>query len=186
MKILMVNKFLYPRGGSESYMLSLGAELVKKGHEVEYFGMYDEKNTVGNSAGKYTSNMDFHSTGLSRFLYPFKIIYSREAKKKIMEVIKDFKPDIIHMNNINFQLTPSIIYGAKKLKVPVVQTVHDYQMICPNHLLYNFQKNTPCEKCVKGSKINCIKNKCIHSSLIKSVLGTIEAKLYSFLRTYKN
>ncbi len=181
----MVNKFLYPRGGSESYMLSLGEHLRKIGHDVEYFGMYDEKNTVGNSAGKYTQNMDFHSKGIGRFLYPFKIIYSFEARKKIMQVIDDFKPDIVHMNNINFQLTPSIIYGIKKKGVPLVQTVHDYQMICPNHLLYNFDKNCPCEKCVGGSHINCIKNKCIHGSVVKSVLGVVEAKLYSWLRTYK-
>lgn len=185
MKILMVNKFLYPRGGSESYMLYLAEYLKKMGHEVEYFGMFDENNTVGNSAGLYTQNMDFHSKGLARFLYPFKIIYSFEAKKKIMQVIDAFKPDIVHMNNINFQLTPSIIYGIKKKGIPLVQTVHDYQMICPNHLLYNFDKNTPCEKCVKGSHINCIKNKCIHSSMIKSIIGVIEAKFYSLLKTYK-
>ena len=76
MKILMINKFLYPRGGCETYMLNLAEELKAKGHEVEYFGMYDENNTVGNTAGLYTTNMDFHSTGLQRFLYPFKIIYS--------------------------------------------------------------------------------------------------------------
>ena len=185
MKILMVNKFLYPRGGSESYMLYLGEHLRKMGHQVEYFGMYDDKNTVGNTLGLYTQNMDFHSNGFSRFLYPFKIIYSFEAKKKIMKVIDDFKPDIVHMNNINFQLTPSIIYGIKKRKIALVQTVHDYQMICPNHLLYNFDKNIPCEKCVRGSHINCIKNKCIHSSLVKSIIGVIEAKFYSLLKTYK-
>ena len=185
MKILMVNKFLYPRGGSESYMLYLGEYLKKQGHEIEYFGMYDEHNTVGNSAGLYTQNMDFHSEGLGRFLYPFKIIYSFEAKKKIMQVIDNFKPDIVHMNNINFQLTPSIIYGIKKKGIPVVQTVHDYQMICPNHLLYNFDKNVPCEKCTGGSHINCIKNKCIHGSLVKSIIGVIEAKFYNFLKTYK-
>lgn len=185
MKILMVNKFLYPRGGSESYMLYLGEHLTRLGHEIEYFGMYDEKNTVGNRAQKYTQNMDFHSNGLSRFLYPFKIIYSFEAKKKIMQVIDRFQPDIVHMNNINFQLTPSIIYGTKKKGIPLVQTVHDYQMICPNHLLYNFDQNAPCEACVHGSHMNCIKNKCIHGSTVKSLLGVIEAKFYSLLKPYK-
>lgn len=185
MKILMVNKFLYPRGGSESYMLYLAEYLKKIGHEVQFFGMLDENNTVGNSKGLYTKNMDFHSKGLARLLYPFKIIYSFEARKKIMQVIDDFKPDIVHMNNINFQLTPSIIYGIKKKGIPLVQTVHDYQMICPNHLLYNFDKNIPCEKCVKGSHINCIKNKCIHASTVKSIIGVIEAKFYSLLKTYK-
>ncbi len=185
MKILMVNKFLYPRGGSESYMLKLSEALTSAGHEVEYFGMYDEKNTVGNSHGFYTTNMDFHSKGLSRFLYPFKIIYSREAHKKIGKVLDTFKPDIVHMNNINFQLTPSIIYAVKKRNIPLVQTVHDYQMFCPNHLLYNFTETKPCDRCVKGSKWNCLKYNCIHNSKIKSLLGVIEAKLYSALKTYK-
>jgi len=185
MKILMVNKFLYPRGGSESYMLALGKCMEKMGHEVEYFGMYDEKNTVFNSSGLYTQNMDFHSKALSRLLYPFKIIYSFEAQRKIGEVIENFRPDVVHMNNINFQLTPSVIYAVKKRKIPLVQTVHDYQMLCPNHLLYNFSKNEPCEKCLNGSYINCIKNKCIHNSAVKSILGIIEARLYSLLKTYK-
>ena len=185
MKILMVNKFLYPRGGSESYMLKLSEELKNLGHKVEYFGMYDEKNTVGNSLGIYTTNMDFHSKGLSRFLYPFKIIYSTEAYKKIGRVLDDFKPDVVHMNNINFQLTPSIIYAVKKRNIPLVQTVHDYQMICPNHLLYSFGEAKPCERCIKGSKWNCLKYSCIHNSTIKSFLGVIEAKLYSFLKIYK-
>ena len=185
MKILMVNKFLYPRGGSESYMLSLGECFTRMGHQVEYFGMYDEKNTVGNSAGKYTKNMDFHSTGWSRFLYPFRILYSVDSKRKIGEVLDRFQPDIVHMNNINFQLTPSIIYAIKKRNIPLVQTVHDLQMICPNHLLYNFQKNEPCEKCTRGSQFSCMKNRCIHGSLVKSILGFLEAKLYGFLKTYK-
>ncbi len=185
MKILMVNKFLYPRGGSESYMLKLSEELKSRGHEVEYFGMYDEKNTVGNSLDLYTTNMDFHSKGVSRFFYPFKIIYSMEAYKKIGKVLDDFKPDIVHMNNINFQLTPSIIYSVKKRNIPLVQTVHDYQMICPNHLLYSFNEAKPCDRCINGSKWNCLKYNCIHNSKIKSLLGVIEAKLYSSLKTYK-
>ena len=185
MKILMVNKFLYSRGGCENYMLYLAEHLKSLGHEIEFFGMQDEKNTVGNSAGLYTMNMDFHTGGLIRFLYPFKILYSFEAKKKILQVIDDFKPDIVHMNNINFQLTPSVIYGIKKRGIPIVQTVHDYQMICPNHLLYNFEKNEICEKCLKGSYFHCAKNKCIHGSRVKSIIGAMEARLYALLGTYK-
>ena len=185
MKILMVNKFLYSRGGAENYMLKIGDQLKAQGHEVEYFGMYDEKNTVGNSCGLYTANMDFHSTGAARFLYPFRIIYSREAYRKIGKVLDSFQPDIVHMNNINFQLTPSIIYAVKKRNIPLIQTVHDYQMICPNHLLYSFEENMPCERCIKGSKWNCLKYGCIHNSKVKSLLGVMEGLLYSALKTYR-
>ncbi len=185
MKILLVNKFLYPRGGSESYMLSLGNQLEKSGHTVQYFGMADQKNTVGNTCGQYTQNMDFHGKGLSRFFYPFKILYSLEAKRKIARVLDDFSPDVVHVNNINFQLTPSIYYAIKKRNIPLVQTVHDFQMLCPNHLFYDFAAQKPCEKCANGAVGNCFKNKCIHQSRIKSLLGVLEAKLYGMLGTYK-
>ena len=186
MKILMVNKFLYPRGGAESYMFGIGKRLEDTGHEVEYFGMYDEKNIVENKDGLYTQNMDFHTSSLKKLFYPFKIIYSLEAKKKIGKVIDRMKPDVIHLNNINFQLTPSIIDAAKKRGVPVVWTVHDYQLICPNHLLYNEQRGEICEKCVGKGKAGCIRDKCIHGSTAKSIIGAIEANFYKHRSTYKN
>ena len=135
MKILLVNKFLYPRGGAETYTLKIGEQLKKMGHEVQYFGMYDTKNIVGNCYGLYTANMELHNWSLSSITYPIHIIYSFEAKKKIKELIQKFKPDIVHLNNINFHLTPSIIEGAKECGVKIVQTVHDLQMLCPNHLM---------------------------------------------------
>lgn len=181
----MVNKFLYPRGGAESYMLGVGKHFEAQGHHVEYFGMYDEKNTVGNSAHEYTTNMDFHGKTLSRFLYPLRIVYSREARRKIGKVLDTLSPDVVHMNNINFQLTPAIIDAVKERGIPLVQTVHDYQMICPNHLLYDFGKKQVCEKCVGSSKMPCIKNRCIHGSLAKSVIGTFESFFYKKRGTYK-
>lgn len=178
MKILMVNKFLYPRGGAETYMLSVGSRLSDMGHQVEYFGMFDAKNTVGNQEGQYTANMDFHTKGVERFLYPLHILYSRQAKEKIGRVLEQFCPDIVHMNNINFQLTPSVIDGVKERGIPLVQTVHDYQMICPNHLLYNLAEEKTCQRCVRGSKWNCAKYGCIHGSRVKSLLGSAEALLH--------
>ena len=60
MKILMINKFLHPNGGSETYIFRLGDSLTARGHEVQYFGMEHEGRCVGNRVNAYTSDMDFH------------------------------------------------------------------------------------------------------------------------------
>lgn len=179
MKILMVNKFLYPNGGSETYMFKLGDYLTSLGHEVEYFGMEHPNRCVGNSADCYTENMDFHNSGgLKKIKLSLKTIYSGEAREKIGKVINDFKPDIVHLNNINFQLTPSIIYEIKKYNIPIVQTVHDVQMACPNHRMYNEQREKICSKCLNGNYINCIKDKCVHGSVFKSAIAAFESYFY--------
>lgn len=185
MKILMVNKFLYPNGGSETYIFKLGEYLNSIGHEVQYFGMDDNRNIVGNHAKAYTSNYDFHTGKLKKIIYPFKIIYSSEARKKIRKVLDDFKPDIVHLNNFNFQITPSIIYEIKKNNIPIIYTAHDYQLVCPNHTMYDFNTKNSCEKCLSGNYGNCFKNQCIHGSRTKSMLGTMEANLYKKLKTYR-
>lgn len=83
MKILMVNKFLYPVGGVETYIFKLGEYLQAKGHEVQYFGMQHAERCVGNHAGAYTTEMDFHGgSSLAKLTYPLKIIYSSEARKR--------------------------------------------------------------------------------------------------------
>lgn len=191
MKILMVNKFLYPNGGSETYIFRLGEQLQKLGMEVQYFGMEDKRNIVGNNIGSYTSNMDFHSGKLSKLLYPLKIIYSLEAKRAIRRVLEDFQPDAVHLNNFNYQLTPSILYEIrrfeKKRKKPIkiLFTAHDYQLICPNHLMRCPGTEVNCSKCVGGKYGNCIKGKCIHNSALKSILGAAEGWIYRYLKTYR-
>ena len=56
MRILIVNKFLYPNGGSETYIFKIGQQLQKMGHEVQYFGMEHENRIVGNRVESYTRN----------------------------------------------------------------------------------------------------------------------------------
>lgn len=181
----MVNKFLYPNGGSETYMLKLGQYLASKGHEVQYFGMEDKRNIVGNNIRSYVKQVDFKSGKLiDKISYPFKLIYSFEARAKIANVLDDFKPDIVHMNNINFQLTPAIIYEIKKREIPMVQTVHDPQIACPNHRLYNEYNEKLCVKCLDGEYINCYKEKCLKNSRIASAIATIESYYYHKRNTY--
>lgn len=191
MKILMINKFLYPKGGSETYMLSLGSYLQGQGHEVQYFGMEDEKRCVGNNVGAYTSNMDFHSSNkLARLTYPFKTIYNAEARKKIRQVLDDLCPDVCHINNFNYQLTPSIILEIDKWreqtghKCRIVYTAHDYQLVCPDHMCHNPNVHKNCEKCLGGHFINCIRGRCIHGSIPKSIIGAAEGAFWKRKKVY--
>lgn len=191
MKVLIVNKFLYPNGGSETYIFRLGEELKRRGHEVQYFGMEHEGRIVGNHAECYTANMDFHTGKLQKLLYPFKIIYSREAAHKMRIVLEDMQPDVVHLNNFNFQLTPSVIYAISKYnkcygkKVRVIYTAHDSQLVCPNHLMQNPITHVCCDACLEHGVWQCTKRRCIHGSRVKSLIGTVEAKVYKWLKTYR-
>ncbi len=192
MRVLMVNKFLYPNGGSETYIFKLGAALVAEGHEVEYFGMEHEGRCVGNNVDAYTSDMDFHNASkLEKMTYPLKTIYSKDARNKIRLVLDDFKPDVVHLNNFNYQLTPSIILEIvawrkkNKRKCSIVFTAHDYQLVCPNHMCNNPNTHENCEKCLSGNFLNCTKGKCIHGSTAKSFIGTLEATYWKKRGTYK-
>lgn len=192
MKVLMINKFLYPNGGSETYIFKLGDYLKENGHDVQYFGMEHEGRCVGNNINAYTNDMDFHGgSKLSKLTYPIKTIYSTEARKKLRLVLDDFKPDVCHINNFNYQLTPSIILEIvkwrkeTKKKCRIVFTAHDYQLVCPNHMLNNPNTHENCEKCLGGNFINCIKGKCIHGSRAKSAIGAAEALFWRMMGTYK-
>lgn len=188
----MINKFLYPNGGSETYIFKLGNQLQQMGHEVQYFGMEHEGRVVGNRVNAYTSNMDFHNgSKLSKLLYPIKTIYSTEARCKIRLVLDDFQPDACHLNNFNYQLTPSIILEIKKWSeqtghpCKIVLTAHDHQLVCPNHLCNNPITHENCSKCLGGHYFNCTKDKCIHGSTVKSLIGTAEAYFWKMMDVYR-
>ena len=187
MKVLMINKFLYPKGGSETYMLQIGAALQAQGHMVQYFGMEDEKRCVGNAVGAYTSNMDLHTADpFSRLVYSVKTVYSAEARRKLRQVLEDFQPDVCHLNNFHYQLTPAILLELRKWRKAghacrVLYTAHDFQLVCPNHMCRN---ETVCEKCLGGHYLHCAKGKCIHGSRAKSIIGTAEALLWKHTDVY--
>ena len=192
MKILFINKFLHPNGGSETYIFKLGEYLKACGHEVQYFGMEHSGRIVGNNVGAYTSDMDFHGgSKLKKLTYPIKTIYSSEARKKLSLVLNDFKPDVCHLNNFNYQLTPSVILEINKWRkknnfdCKIFYTAHDYQLVCPNHMCRNPKTGENCEKCLGGNFINCTKSKCIHGSRAKSVIGTLEAYFWKTKKVYK-
>lgn len=193
MKILMVNKFLFPKGGAETYMLQLGEALTALGHQVAYFGMDDPERTVGNPWDLYTTPMDFHRCNpLQKASYLTKIVYSREARGKMYRLLTQFQPDVVHLNNFNFQLTPSVLLAAeeyRKKKNPnlrIFYTAHDFQLVCPNHLLFDPAEHHICEKCLDGSFVHCINKKCIHGSRARSLMGVAEHLYWKYRDVYRS
>lgn len=189
MKILMVNKFLHPAGGAETYVFKLGAYLSQRGHEVQYFGMEHPNRCVGNRWNAYTSTMDFHSGSfLAKASYMWRVIYSREAYEKLSTVLAQFKPDVLHINNFNYQLTPSILSAAKDYQrtapLKIIYTAHDYQLVCPNHLFLRMSDRKVCERCLGGHFGHCIQGRCIHGSVARSALGTLEAVYWNRKNIY--
>ncbi len=91
---------------------------------------------VGNRLNAYTSDMDFHGgSKLSKLTYPIKTIYSKEARVQLRKVLDDFQPDVCHLNNFNYQLTPSMILEIVKWRketnhqCKIIFTAHDYQLV---------------------------------------------------------
>lgn len=185
MKILLVNKFHYLKGGSETYYFGLGELLEKQGHEVIYFSMKDEKNRQCAQEQYFVENVDFNAPmGKLKLLKTAKnMLYSREAKKKFKNLLLKEKPNLIHLNIFQSQLTGSIVDVAHKLRIPIVYTAHDLKSVCPNYQMLNHGE--VCEKCLHGKYGNCFKTSCMKDSKLKSLLATMEARVYKKRKTYK-
>ncbi len=185
MKILLVNKFHYIKGGSETYYFGLADLLRSHGHAVIFFSMKDEKNFPCEQEEYFVDNVDFNApmSKLAVLKAAWKMLYSKEAKKKFDMLLTDEKPDIIHLNIFQSQLTGSIVDVAKKHGIPVVYTAHDLKSVCPSYLMLNHGE--VCEKCLRGSYGHCVKTSCMKDSKLKSVLAATEAYTYKWRKIYR-
>lgn len=180
MRILFVNKFHYLKGGSEKYYFELAELMKEKGHEIAFFSMKNDKNISTGCKEYFVEEIDLNTGSKLKAL---DVIYSKNNYKKMIEAIEDFKPDIIHVNNFQRQLSASIIKAANKMKVPIVFTAHDVQAICPAITMMDNDKNI-CEKCMHGKYFYCVKKKCNKGSTLKSLIGAIEGYYYRIKKIY--
>lgn len=123
MKILLIHKFHYMLGGTETFHYNLAEALTAAGHEVIFFSMYDERNIPCAQDKYFVSNVDYNDPNLSTFKkikMGIKLIYSFESKHNIEKLIRDEKPDIAHIGLLHRQITFSVVDVLKKYNIPVV------------------------------------------------------------------
>lgn len=136
MKILVINKFFTAKGGSEKYIFGLRDLLRENGHEVMDFSMSDVQNEPSKYAQYFMPPIDFETSGgfFDRIHKVAHLIYSRSAAQRLEKLlIEQGVPEVAHLHNFNYQLTPSIIEVLKKYNVPIVWTIHDYKSVRPLH-----------------------------------------------------
>lgn len=187
MRILLVNKFFYRKGGAETYFFALAEGLQALGHEVAFFSMQHPENEPSYWSKYFVSEKDYNGkiSAFRKVKEAGSLIYSFEARAKFDALLREFKPDIIHLNNVHRQLTLSILDAPylKKHHVPVVYTAHDYILLCPAYTMVN-GRGEVCDACLDKHFMHATKNVCVKGSRAKSALATMEAEFLKLHHSY--
>ncbi len=168
MRVLFIHNQYLQKGG-EDVTASLEAEILKqKGHQVRMIFFQNVR-----------------PSGIHKITGAAKAIYNSSSYRHVSEEIELFKPDVIHIHNLFFQASPSVLFAAYRNKIPVVFTLQNYRLICCNALLLRDGK--PCELCVqKTFPLYGIKYKCYHNSITQSTMVTAISASHKIIGTWRH
>lgn len=162
------NRYRQPGGEDEAVNLEINL-LTGKGHD--------------------TKSLIFHNKPFSGWfkglLAVFTVFYNFSSARKLRKLIREFKPDIMHVHNIFFMASPSVLYTASRCRIPVIFTLHNYRLICANALL--LRQGRVCEKCVQNKfPFAGIRYKCYRNSAMQTAMVTLVTGIHKLLRTWVN
>lgn len=176
LKVLIVNKFYYNRGGDCVCSINLEKLLRQHGHKTAVYAMKYPENIETEWSRYYASEVSFGGSPMKMFKALARVLGLGDIKKSFNRILADFKPDVVHLNNIHSYLSPVLALLAKKTGAKVVWTLHDYKLICPSYsCIYD---GLPCERCFID-KWNVVSRRCMKASLPASLIAWIEAKKWS-------
>ena len=187
MKILLVNKFFYRKGGAETYFFALAEGLKSLGHEVAFFSMQHPQNEPSYWSKYFVSEKDYVGKigAFRQVKEAATLVYSLESKRKFEALLEEFQPDVIHLNNVHRQLTLSILDAPylRKRHVPVVYTAHDYILLCPAYTMVDGSGRV-CDDCLDRHFSHAVRKTCVKGSKAKSGLAYLEAEFLKYHHSY--
>ncbi len=169
MKILIIHNRYKFEGGEEAVVYSEAEFLRQHGHCVKLL-------ELGNEA------LDKYSL-LQKVMLPAQCIWSLSAYRMVRKIIKDEKPDIAHVHNTFFLISPSVYYACKHENVPVVQTLHNYRFLCPLATLY--RNGVVCKECLNNGLRMSLKYKCGSKSKLWTMAMLATLKVHYINNTFK-
>lgn len=187
MRVLIVNTRHYAGGGDSTYAFNLADMLRANGHTVSFFAMQGPRNVADSNADLFVSAIDFRAlnqnkTPLSALRVLTRSVYSLEARQKFARMLVRVNPDIVHVQNIHAHITPSVILESVHRSIPVVWTLHDYKLLCPNSHFIREPGGEICEECRGKVFIQAARRRCKKGSLQASSMAAIEAYTHRIMR----
>jgi len=181
MKILLIHSFFHYRGGDATYALELAEGLRERGHEVVPFAMRHPENDPSPWEIEFASlAAHYTATGtVSRVHAGLQAIWSRGAARRVRRLIRRIQPDVAHVQHVHRHLTPSVLRPLRRAGVPIVWTVHDYELICPSGHL--FTQGAPCVRCKGHRYIEAWRHRCKHGDPQLSAAVAVEKYVHRAL-----
>lgn len=108
--------------------------------------------------------------------------FSWDTYRVFQQVCHTIRPDVIHVHNVFPFITPSLYWAAQQMRIPVVQTIHNYRLFCANGLFYRHGR--PCEDCLLSSTLHAVRHRCYQQSLWASAAMSCMYQLHRMLHTW--
>lgn len=169
LRILQVHNHYAPGWGGEDTVVELEAQLLRDhGHEVDAF--------TDTTAGLKTDPL------LRQVLAAPGFLWSRRAYSALTRKIAEFHPDVVHVHNTFPKLSPAVLWACQRNGVPVVQTLHNFRLVCSNAIL--FRADRPCELCVGHAPWAALRHRCYKKSLARTSVVAATRTVHTMLGTY--
>ena len=166
--VLLVHNYYQIPGGEDTVVANEKKLLEDNGHKVILY-------TRNNAELKDMSK-------LRKLVLPFTTIFNPKTYKDIRRIIKQNKIDIVHVHNTLNLISPSVYYAARSCKVPVVQTIHNFRLLCPAATFY--RDGHICEDCVKHGLMRAVKHNCYRGSKAQTLACVISTKIHRMTGIY--
>jgi glycosyltransferase involved in cell wall biosynthesis len=165
--LIVHNSYKIP-GGEDSVVCNEKKLLESHGHKVFlYTRNNDELDTM---------------TKWQKLRLPFTMLFSLKTYREVKQIIKTKKIDIVHVHNTLVLVSPSVYYAAKSMKIPAVQTIHNFRLLCPGAAFY--REGHVCEKCMEKGLSCAVKYGCYRESKIQTLACVICARFHRMTGIY--
>ena len=168
-KVLIVHNYYQIPGGEDTVVANEKKLLEENGHEVL---LYTRHNSELKSMTK-----------VQKLFLPFTTIFNLKTYREVKRIINEKKIDILHVHNTLNLVSPSVYYAGFSKKIPVVQTVHNFRLLCPGATF--FRDGRICEECLEKSLFCAVKNKCYRGSRVQTLACVISTLIHRIFGTYR-